>query len=412
MTLEELKERVRKYIYLEDEAMLEVFLAANIANRLKLGNPVWLLLVGPSSSGKTQLIRPLALSDERFIHSVDELTENTFLSGAQGKVGEEMSLLKRIGSHGILAISDLTVLFSMNSETLHAILGKLRAIYDGELSKSTGNKSQIVKWKGYLGVIGASTPSIYAGFEQVSDMGERFLCYRMHPYNETEAAWLALTRGKHGREMDEDIAEVFREYIKKTVTLAGSDESPLGRADRIVLTDDIKRELIRYALFAERLRTQTAIDRFTKDIERIPIPAMPARTVQQLSCIAKALFIMKGELSEKDMHTLAWIGWSLANEEKRAVLGIIAKYITTVTETTIANTLGLETHVTRSILQSLAASGVIKREKKDKNMQFDWSLQLEPELVRLFTGSRAELIDENGSQLALDDLQNRRNREF
>jgi len=115
MKLSELKAQVQKYQYLEDTSIIDVASASQIANRLKLGDPVWLLIIGASSGGKSQILRPIALADRKFVHLVDDLTPNSFLSGAKSNAGE-VSLLKRVGVHGIMVISDFTVIMSKGEE--------------------------------------------------------------------------------------------------------------------------------------------------------------------------------------------------------------------------------------------------------------------------------------------------------
>jgi hypothetical protein len=99
MTLEELKTEIKTYQYFEDTDIIDVALASIISTRLKLGNPIWLIIIGASSGGKSQILRPLALTDAKFMHRVDDLTENTFLSGISG---DDSSLLKRIGKNGMI----------------------------------------------------------------------------------------------------------------------------------------------------------------------------------------------------------------------------------------------------------------------------------------------------------------------
>src|SRR3990167_8932278 len=154
MKLSDLKQQMKEILYLEDTGVIDMTLAATIATRLQLGNPVWLIIIGVSSSGKSQIIRPLA--GDKFIHRIDDLTENTLISGMNSK---ENSLLLQIGPVGMLLISDLTALFSKNQESRDAILGQLRLVYDGELTKSFGNQKPVT-WKGSLGVVAGSTPSI------------------------------------------------------------------------------------------------------------------------------------------------------------------------------------------------------------------------------------------------------------
>ena len=357
MTLQEIKEQVKEYYYMEDTSIIDVSLACIIANRLKLGDPVWLTIVGASSGGKSQILRPLALTDEKYMHILDDITENTFLSGGTAKGGGDVSLLSRIGKQGMLSISDLTVLFSRNAESRNAILSQFRMLYDGKMTKMVGNKDKALTWEGYLGVIAGSTPSIYSNMEEVADMGERFMYFRMKPYNEKKASQIALSRPFGGKLLDEKLSDLYCDYIQDVVKN--------NTEYKVELDQKYIEEIIDIAIFAEKIRTINKIDKFTKDIERIPSTAMPMRTALQLLNIAKALFIMRKneglEFSDHDMNIIRWLGWSLGNEEKRAVLNILNKQPHAVSSQAIADNVGLSTRVIGSVLQNLASTKLIER---------------------------------------------------
>ena len=136
MNLIDLKKQIQEYQYFEDTDIIDISLATILANRLQLGDAIWLIIIGPSSGGKSQILRPLALTDTKYLHRVDDLTENTLLSGMNlGKGNGQPSLLHRIGDKGMLVISDLTVLFSKSAESRGTILSQFRMLYDGEMTK-------------------------------------------------------------------------------------------------------------------------------------------------------------------------------------------------------------------------------------------------------------------------------------
>lgn len=378
MTLQEIKNQVREYYYMEDDNIIDVSLACIIANRLQLGEPVWLIIIGASSGGKSQILRPLSMTDTKYLHRVDDITENTFLSGSLAKGGKEVSLLKRIGPAGMIAISDLTILFSRNAESRNAILSQFRMLYDGEMSKFVGNQDKPVTWKGYLGVIAGGTPSIYSNFEEVADMGERFMYYRMKPYNEREATRLALGRDLYGKDLDAKLADLYADYIKNIVVE--------HKDKKVDLTTEQVEHIIEVAMLAEKIRTVVKTDKFTKEIERIPSTAMPMRTALQLMNVAKALSCMRGcALDANDMDIITWMGLSMANEEKRAVLKILDSFDTDWSETqVIADKIGLDTKVIRNVLQNLASTKVVERSGGSGSLRW----KLNPEYKGWFSNEK------------------------
>lgn len=383
MTLAELKTEIRKYQYLEDEGMIDVMLASVIATRLEYGRPVWMVLIGQSSGGKSQILRPIAMTDPKFIHELDDITENTFMSAMASKEGE-MSLLKRIGSRGILAISDLTVLMSKGAEARAVILSQLRMVYDGRMTKHAGNKDQPIVWKGKMGVIAASTPSIYRHFEEVSDMGERFVYYRMKEHDTDKAMDISYGRGMDGEDLDIILSSLYSEYIKETCM--GYKDTGLMNLD-----ENVYKRLKKIATFAERIRTTADMEWRGRQIERIPVVASPVRVFNELVSLARGFMAMKIQLDEKDIETLEWCGYSLANDEKRACLKVLAgsDFERPLRTQTVGDAVGLATEIANTVLQVLAATKVLIREGDENGLKWRFRSREEWEIVRRMEGIEA-----------------------
>lgn len=408
MTLPELKSEIRKYHYFEDDSIIDTCLASIIATRLKLGDPIWMTIIGPSSGGKSQLLRPLALTQPKFMHRIDDLTENTFLSGI-GSDKRQYSLLHRIGKHGMIVLSDLTVLFSKNSEAKNAILSQFRMLYDGEMTKHSGSSDKPITWSGYLGVLAGSTPSIYAHFEEVSDMGERFIYYRLKDHDDRKSSNTAIHRKHRTKETDEALADLYRAYIKEKTENA-KDMSI------VELTPEVTERIITIARFAEKIRTPIHMNQRETYINRIPITAFSARSALQLSTLARGLSIVHDGITEKTMEIIEWCGWSLANEEKRAILKILAEYpyAAGVSTQNIADKVGLSTEATGFILQGMAAIGVLKRTGDSSSLYWhiaaeeEWKLiQKIAEVTELkkFTEQRALSTEEQAEMKEVSNIE-------
>lgn len=382
MNLSDLKKEIQKYQYFEDTQIIDVALASIIANRLRFGRPIWLIVIGASSGGKSQILRPLSITDSKFLHRVDDVTENTFLSGIRAKEDEPISLLLRIGHHGMIVISDFTVIMSKPSESRSTILSQFRMIYDGEMTKHSGTSKNAITWpghghkKGHLGVLAGSTPSIYSHMEQVSDMGERFIYYRMKDYNPEKATHLAMSRKVDENNLDDILATLYGDYIKDVVLSYNAEDS-------LELDEKTKERIIEISAFAERVRTTAEFDRYEKIITKIPVPAFPMRVALQLSAIAKGLLVIRkhetGEykLTEDDLSSLDWVAYSLANEEKRACLKVLASvaFESPMTTSTISDQIGLDTKIVRIVLQNLASVGVLKRDGSSDSTALKWSFK-------------------------------------
>lgn len=364
MKLSELKQEIQKHQHMEDTGMIDFSISIVVATRLKIGDPVWGVLISASSGGKSQILRPISLSDSLFIHRIDDVTENTFLSGMKVSSGSN-SLLVRIGHLGVIAISDLTVLFSKSSESRQTILSQFRMIYDGEMTKFSGSSTEPITWRGHLGVIAGCTPSLYGFFEEAADMGERFIYYRMKDYDPRVATRLALGRKTFGKELDDILSSLYGDYIKSVVTYA-TERGLEGE-----VSHEVEERIIDIASFAERARTPVHTDFKGERIMKIPVAAMPMRVALQLKTIAKSLSLMSHyengsyDLSKEQIDVIEWCGYSLANEEKRACLRVLAEnpFGTNLLNSIIADKIGLSDFTANLILQNLSATGIVTRTK-------------------------------------------------
>ena len=395
MKYNELQEEVSKYVYSEDHGMTRIALASIVATRMKLGDPIWLLIIGPASSGKSQVLRPLALTDTQFIHRVDDLTENTLMSGAKVKAGQkDISLLNTIGPRGIIVISDFTVIFSKSSETKAAILGQLRMVYDGEMIKYSGNTNKPMSWKGALGILAGSTPAVYTHMEEVADMGERFIYYRMKDYDVEHATRTSLKRTMYGKELDTKLGKLYEDYIKDCVS--DSPEVP-------GLTDEVYEKIVQISMFAALLQTPIHYDKFQRVVDKIPVSPMPMRIALQLSAIARGLMVMRyydegtWDLSPDDITYIEWCAYSLANEERRACLRTLAalSFGDSMNTQTIADKIGLGTTVVGVVLQHLAAIGILTRSGSGDGLNWSINHLNAWEIIRKLENIEDELSNEN-----------------
>jgi hypothetical protein len=398
MKLQELKKEISEYQYMEDTNIIDITMASMITNRLKLGSPVWLAIVGRSSGGKSQILQPLARTDKEFIHELDDITESTFLSGGKVKDGGETSLLLRWGKHGIISIPDLTVLFSKSSESAGIVMSQFRKVYDGNMIKYVGNSDKAIEWKdGYMGMIAGCTPALYEYVEQYAEMGERFIYYRMKDEDDSKSAHLAMSRGIYGKELDEKLSGFYDEYIISVLNHSkGLDPQ---------LSEEQKTRIIHSAKFAERVRTAVKMDFQGKHIIKIPNVASCTRVSLQLETLTRSLMIMAHhehgnfKLPESSLQAIEWCSYSLANEEKRACLRVMAQqeFGHELTPTTIGDEIGLDSHVANIFLQNLAAVKILKKGGDGDSNNYKFANEEEWDIVRRMENITSQDTSDNRS---------------
>ncbi len=125
-------------MWLPDPGVVYLVLATVAATRLP-GDPVWLLLIGPPSSGKTEALD--ALSDLPEAHFASILTEAGLLSGSptpdENATG---GLLKLLGERGLIVAPDFGTLLNEHRSTRNRIFACLREVFDGQFIRWIGTK--------------------------------------------------------------------------------------------------------------------------------------------------------------------------------------------------------------------------------------------------------------------------------
>lgn len=175
-----------------DHQALNVILAFQGAYYLHERNPLWLHIIGESSSGKTELgMAPIALPLAEY-HMLDDLTGNTLMSGlTKGKNGgKRNSFMHRVGLFGLIYMEDFTTFLEKDERMVGAVAGQLRRVYDGFLDKQTGVERRDDKdsnWTGRVSWITAMTPGAERKWIRHNPMGERFSIIRWRAATNHEA---------------------------------------------------------------------------------------------------------------------------------------------------------------------------------------------------------------------------------
>jgi hypothetical protein len=172
--LDALIERFKKWLHVEDPSTLYTLCAAKISHRLQ-GDPVWLMIIGPSSDGKSELLRAFTQPGEI---TLDDLSEHTFVSGYQSKATKDIPQFAQTLANRIWYIYDLSIMMSKPFEERSTIFSDLRMIYDGRLIKRFGNKTHFDIPTPNNTLICGSTPVIDRTILEDQLMGTRFMTWR------------------------------------------------------------------------------------------------------------------------------------------------------------------------------------------------------------------------------------------
>jgi NrS-1 polymerase HBD domain len=334
---------------------LYVLLGTYAANRMS-GDPLWLMLVGGSGWGKTELL--MSIMRLPHVHLASTLTEASLLSGtSQREKGKESTggVLRKIGGFGCLLCKDFTSILSMNRESSTAMLAALREIFDGEWIRHVGvDGGRTLGWKGKLAFIAGCTGAIDRFHAVVGALGERFVSFRLKDLDATQQGTQALQlvgqEAAMRKELSESVSRLF-----SSVTLP-EKAMPLNK--------DETTSLVALASLAALCRSPVIRDH-TGEIELILDQEAPSRLVMCLSRLYTGMQAI-GVSHEEARPLIHKVALDCMPALRRDVFDQLINNDDRWKTQELATTLGYPYNTTKRTLEDLTAHGVVCRHRNGK----------------------------------------------
>jgi len=387
-TIDELIELYKSVYYVDDAAFIPIACATIISNRMP-GDALWVMLVGPSSGGKSEIIN--ATMGVEFVHQVSTLTTNTFLSG-MSRGDEETSLLLRI-DNGVITMKDFTSIISLPNETRVKVMGDLREVYDGHMTKMTGTGENLEWGPGKkINLLAGVTDKIYDVEDQFAEMGSRWLNFKMPKTHRKEMTDIALSNSNKIRDMRGEIQDAFTGYIKHVISNIDEDEV-------ISISDQMHDNLINLSEFACRARSPVNRN-FKGEMDMVYSPEMPMRMATQLKILAQTFSEMNGgELNDYYAKIVYRVALDSIPKKRWSVCEELAAYKEVSTKA-LAIEVDFPTRVVKPWIEDLTALGVAYRTDKRASYGGDmWSMK--PEYRKLM--QKFADIEYTNESLDVDD---------
>lgn len=273
VTLSECEAVYRKWMSpAYDMSVVHANLAVRAAHELE-GEPVWLLTVAGSASGKTEGIAPLAATPNAVMVS-EIASPGALLSGTSNSERSKDAsggLLNQIGPSGFVILKDFTSLLSLGSDARTVILAAMREIYDGSWNRLVGTDGgKTLSWTGRISLIGATTTTYDRHHSVIAAMGDRFALIRMDSRADRRLKGRqALMNTGHEKQMRDELSKAAAGVI------AGMEKNPAP------LDDDELTVLFEAADYVTMARTPAERDFKGEPIEAND-PESPARFVKML----------------------------------------------------------------------------------------------------------------------------------
>lgn len=196
-----------------DFQALKLPLIAIAAHNVLSVEPIWPIIIGPPSTGKTELgILPLRLIPGA--EFISDLSPKSFIAGAGSRAG---SLLHDTGTSGIWLIKELTTILSKREADMKEVFGYIREIYDGLLNRRVGGK-KLKMWEGKVTICAACTPYIDRAWNFVNELGDRFIFMRWRRGQGQAQARAAMRQLGGERGIRAQLSELVRELVVGRIT--------------------------------------------------------------------------------------------------------------------------------------------------------------------------------------------------
>lgn len=274
----------RKWLFMTQEMVdgLRVIMATIIANQIP-GDPLWMHIVAPPGSGKTEMLTSCANLRQCIIQS--SIGAHTLVSGWPGAGGSDPSLIPQLLGK-VFILKDYTEILQMNQNSREEVYKTLRGAYDGSVDRDYGNGIKR-RYSGTFGMVTGVTPAIFG--ERSSILGERFLlCHvvKETSYRSDDAIMAAIGNVGDEPEMRKNLQEIMARFLEWSFE---PTEIP-------TLSQEYAVKLVALAQLVSMLRASVEKDMYHGTINYRPQQETGTRIAKQLKKLFMGLVMQNPDL--------------------------------------------------------------------------------------------------------------------
>jgi len=275
-TLDQVESTLRQHFEIKDWQGIRIILGAAAAH-YSIGQMLWLRIVGPSRSGRTELLR--CISKHPDCERMEVITPSALRGGFKKK--NEDRLLTRLNNKLVIT-KDLAALLTARLDMRTEVFGLLRPLKDGELVADYGSDEGHLPQYCYFDWLIATTQLFEQHRIMESLLGERFVDLRWRPGNREEMAYRA---GLNNPYLNSTIRPKVTADIISLLNRAKID------ARSVTLTDSEIRDISKLADKAAIMRTPVVRDR-QRNVIQTPEPEVGTQLTQDFCRISIGLKIL------------------------------------------------------------------------------------------------------------------------
>jgi len=289
-TLEQVEATLRQHFEIKDWQGVEIIMATAAAHFIG-GEMLWLRFLGPSRSGRTELLR--AVAEHPDCAEMEVLTPAAFRGGL--KKGPKV--LERI--NGKLVITkDIASILTSRKDLRTEIFGVIRGIKDGKLTSDFGSEEgHLVQEARFDWILAATSSGIEQQRQLEGLLGQRFIDLRWQPGNREGMAYRAAQNNPH---LGSIRAELSVDVLSLLLRV---EQEAKVRSDS--LSDEDLRWIAKTADMTAILRTPVQQDR-QGHILSLPEPEVGTELAQGFTRIVGGLRCLELENWKPYVQRLAW----------------------------------------------------------------------------------------------------------
>jgi len=272
---------------------LFALIGAAYLSRTWEGEPLWIHVVGPPSTGKSFTMKQFTLLPQ--LKLVSALTPAALISGYGGEAIDRSLLAEMQGV--LLMAKDFGTILEMGYDSIRAVFSILREAFDGHVKKTFGMLER--EYFPHFNFIAASTEACEKQTAFRGQLGERFLRYRHRDVS------FANPPPEVSDALRSAVADWFRQREEEGA------KHPLDKTELV--------QIARLSSVAAKVRTPVIHKGWRGEIAQVPGFEGPYRLARQFKKLMEALLFMTND-REESLRLLKKVGSHALKPQREIIL--------------------------------------------------------------------------------------------
>lgn len=381
-TLKEVYDTFGKWLHIPDKNLLDLCLAVALSRKMS-GTPLWVIIVGTSGDGKSELVMSFNNPERSMI--LHELTPSTLVSGyKEGK--ERFDLAPELNGKLVL-FPDMAQLLHLHPNDKAKVWAQLRELYDGRAGRRTGSSNTPSYENLRVTMLACSTPSIDSQILVFTHLGTRELLYRTDLSQKSDNVKLmdkVLENEKNEDLMRLELKDVVSRFLSTKKVM--EDKIPKAVMEKI-------KAMVTYLRF---MRATADTDAYTGELLGAVYPEKPTRALKQLVRLFQCLKSLDMNYSDaRALEVLSHVVRSSVLPMRESIMALLFDVGEKLSTSQIANRIRIGKKPAFRQLNILWNMRLVEREEDDFDQRHTCSWCISKEGIAVYSWLNPEPSPKN-----------------